>query len=118
MLLNISTSFCFVSGEETKLALNSKYTGNKFSSCELAVNGFLLFFICILIVEMIVSLAAKLVIERKNPQMELYLGPGTPQPAPVEYLMQDFFSFLLLYYYIIPMSLYVTIELYKFIGKF
>lgn len=106
-----------VLGEETKLALNSKYSGNKFSSCELAVNGFLMFFIFILIAEMIASLGAKMVIERRNPNRELYLGPGTPQPAPVGYLLQDFFSFLLLYYYIIPMSLYVTIELYKFIGE-
>ncbi|KOB75715.1 Uncharacterized protein OBRU01_07021, partial [Operophtera brumata] len=93
-------------GEETKLALNSKYTGNKFSSCELAVNGFLLFFIFILVAEMIASLGAKMVIERRNPGRELYLGPGTQQPARVGDLLQDFFSFLLLYYYIIPMSLY------------
>nr|XP_021202672.2 probable phospholipid-transporting ATPase IF isoform X1 [Bombyx mori] len=103
-------------GEESKLALNSKYTGNKFSSCELAVNGFLLFFILVLLIEMVVSLIAKLVIEHRNPEKDLYLGPGTTFPPHVSDLLQDLFSFLLLYYYIIPMSLYVTIELYKFIG--
>ncbi|KAJ2942708.1 hypothetical protein O0L34_g2178 [Tuta absoluta] len=103
-------------GEETKLALNSKYSGNKFSSCELAINGFLVCFIFLLILEMCVSLAFKIIIERSGPGHEVYLGPGTPQPAPFSSLMQDLFSFLLLYYYIIPMSLYVTIELYKFVG--
>ncbi|XP_026732773.1 probable phospholipid-transporting ATPase IF [Trichoplusia ni] len=103
-------------GEETKLALNSKYSGNKFSSCELAINGFLLFFILLLVFEMLVSLIAKLLIERANPERDLYLGPGSPYPVPIGDLLQDLFSFLLLYYYIIPMSLYVTIELYKFIG--
>ncbi|KAI5632367.1 cation transport ATPase (P-type) domain-containing protein [Phthorimaea operculella] len=103
-------------GEETKLALNSKYSGNKFSSCELAINGFLVCFIFLLILEMSLSLTFKIVIERSEPDHDVYLGPGTPQPAPFSYLMQDLFSFLLLYYYIIPMSLYVTIELYKFVG--
>ncbi|XP_075974263.1 phospholipid-transporting ATPase IF-like [Anticarsia gemmatalis] len=103
-------------GEETKLALNSKYSGNKFSSCELAINGFLLFFILLLILEIFVSLATKMLIERRNPERDLYLGPGNPVPAPIGAILQDLFSFLLLYYYIIPMSLYVTIELYKFIG--
>lgn len=82
------------------------------------MNGFLLFFIFILVAEMIVSLAAKIVIERRNPKRELYIGPLTSYPASFADLMQDLFSFLLLYYYIIPMSLYVTIELYKFTGKF
>ncbi|XP_035434011.2 phospholipid-transporting ATPase IF [Spodoptera frugiperda] len=104
-------------GEETKLALNSKYTGNKFSSSELAINKSLLWFIGLLIAEIVVSLVAKLWIERRNRERDLYLGPGNPIPAPFGSILQDLFSFLLLYYYIIPMSLYVTIELYKFIGS-
>ncbi|XP_047019641.1 phospholipid-transporting ATPase IF isoform X2 [Helicoverpa zea] len=104
-------------GEETKLALNSKYSGNKFSSSELAINESLLYFIILLIVEIVISLGAKLFIERRHPERDKYLGPGTPYPAPLSSILQDLFSFLLLYYYIIPMSLYVTIELYKFIGS-
>ncbi|KAJ0175409.1 hypothetical protein K1T71_008568 [Dendrolimus kikuchii] len=97
-------------GEETKLALNSKYTGNKFSSCELAVNAFLVVFVALLVVEMLVSLGAKMYIEMKHPERTLYLGEHTTK------VFEDLFSFLLLYYYIVPMSLYVTIELYKFLG--
>ncbi|XP_052754672.1 phospholipid-transporting ATPase IF-like [Galleria mellonella] len=102
-------------GEETKLALNSKFTSNKFSSCELAVNAFLAFFILLLLVEVAASMAAKIIIQRKNPGHILYLGVYTDY-SKVKHVLQDLFSFLLLYYYIIPMSLYVTIELYKFIG--
>lgn len=32
-------------------------------------------------------------------------------------VLQDIFSFLLLYNYLIPISLYVTIEMHKLIGK-
>ncbi|CAG5058813.1 unnamed protein product [Parnassius apollo] len=103
-------------GEETKLALNSKYSGNKFSSCEYAVNGFQVLFIFLLVFEMSMSMLLKLLIEGRNPGMDVYLGPGTRYSATVASILQDLFSFLLLYYYIIPMSLYVTIELYKFIG--
>ncbi|XP_048480436.1 phospholipid-transporting ATPase IF isoform X1 [Plutella xylostella] len=103
-------------GEETKLALNSRYTANKFSSCELAVNSFLGFFIILLCLEIVISYALKIRFELKNHGHETYLGPQTTWPPTPSAVMQDLFSFLLLYYYIIPMSLYVTIELYKFIG--
>ncbi|XP_041988181.1 phospholipid-transporting ATPase IF [Aricia agestis] len=103
-------------GEETKLALNSKYSGNKFSSSEAAVNCFLVFFIYLLVIEMAFSLVAKVIIDKWNYQRQAYLGTPEEHPLNARSILQDLFSFLLLYYYIIPMSLYVTIELYKFIG--
>ncbi|XP_013181394.1 PREDICTED: probable phospholipid-transporting ATPase IF [Papilio xuthus] len=103
-------------GEETKLALNSKYSGNKFSSCESAVNSFLVLFILLLLFEISISMVFKVIIEKRHPERDVFLGPGTKYPPSVATVLQDLFSFLLLYYYIIPMSLYVTIELYKFIG--
>ncbi|XP_063822890.1 phospholipid-transporting ATPase IF-like [Ostrinia nubilalis] len=105
-------------GEQTKLALNSKYTGNKFSSCELATNAFLGFYILLLILEITGSTVAKIMVEERNRGMELYLGPLPSFPPPIGSLVQDICSFLLLYYYIIPMSLYVTIELNKFLGTY
>ncbi|KAL0880610.1 hypothetical protein ABMA27_001840 [Loxostege sticticalis] len=105
-------------GEETKLALNSKYTGNKFSSCETVTNTFLAFFILLLILEITASTLAKILIEHNNRGMEMYLGPLAAFPPPIGNLIQDVCSFLLLYYYIIPMSLYVTIELNKFLGTY
>ncbi|CAH2236701.1 jg20919 [Pararge aegeria aegeria] len=105
-------------GEETKLALNSKYAGNKFSSSETVVNFYLMFFIYLLILEMTGSYVAKVILEHWQSEHELYIGPSTEDPFRAKNIFQDLFSFLLLYYYIIPMSLYVTIELYKFIGAF
>lgn len=32
--------------------------------------------------------------------------------------LQDYFSFLILFNYLIPISLYVTIEMHKFLGSF
>nr|XP_026489738.1 probable phospholipid-transporting ATPase IF [Vanessa tameamea] len=103
-------------GEETKLALNSKYSGNKFSSSEAAVNRFLILFIYLLIIEITGSFVAKVVIEKLNPGRNETLGMESTFSLSFSSILQDLFSFLLLYYYIIPMSLYVTIELYKFIG--
>ncbi|GBP58870.1 Probable phospholipid-transporting ATPase IF, partial [Eumeta japonica] len=104
-------------GEETKLALNSKYAANKFSSCEKAVNGYLLFFIGVLVAEVLLSFVLKRVYDLRYHAHEAYLGEGTTSYESVNDVLQDMFSFLLLYYYIIPMSLYVTIELYKFFGS-
>lgn len=109
-----------ITGEETKLALNSKYTGNKFSSSETVVNKYLVFFIYLLILQVTSSYVAKIVLEHWRPNHELYIGRRTEdfQQFNIRNILQDMFSFLLLYYYIIPMSLYVTIELYKFIGGY
>ncbi|VVC90964.1 unnamed protein product [Leptidea sinapis] len=103
-------------GEETKLALNSKYTGNKFSSSESAVNAFLVTLIYLLLFEMVASLVAKILIDIREQKRMDVVGLPTVYPVGVMGVLQDLFSFLLLYYYIIPMSLYVTIELYKFLG--
>ncbi|XP_050674111.1 phospholipid-transporting ATPase IF isoform X2 [Leptidea sinapis] len=103
-------------GEETKLALNSKYTGNKFSSSESAVNAFLVTLIYLLLFEMVGSLVAKILIDIREQKRMDVVGLPTVYPVGVMGVLQDLFSFLLLYYYIIPMSLYVTIELYKFLG--
>jgi hypothetical protein len=74
-------------------------------------------FIILLTLEIIVSYVSKILIEMYNQNREVYLGPGPSMPPAFADVIQDTFSFLLLYYYIIPMSLYVTIELNKFIGE-
>lgn len=53
-------------GADTKLALNSKLTSNKFSSVEKSINKYLLFYLGLLIFMVIVSTALKTVMESKN----------------------------------------------------
>lgn len=48
---------------------------------------------------------------------QVYLGDGVSTPAIAKFF-QEYFSFLILFNYLIPISLYVTIELHKFIGSF
>lgn len=49
---------------------------------------------------------------------KIYLGAIDPDVNPVTQILQDYFSFLILFNYLIPISLYVTIEMHKFIGSF
>ncbi|XP_069676428.1 phospholipid-transporting ATPase IF-like isoform X2 [Periplaneta americana] len=103
-------------GQETKLALNSKMTSNKFSTVEKSINGFLLFFLSLLAIEVAVCLAFKYSVEEEDDyKTETYLGPKSD--IDVGQVVQDLFSFVILYNYIIPISLYVTIEAQKFIGS-
>ncbi|XP_077286120.1 phospholipid-transporting ATPase IF-like [Arctopsyche grandis] len=102
-------------GEETKLALNSRFTSNKFTSCEKYINNYLIFFIVLMLIEIIVSYALKRHLEKVK-SAHLYIGI-TEANTSFKAIAQDAFSFLLLYYYCIPISLYVTIELQKFFGS-
>lgn len=101
-------------GQETKLALNSKLTSNKFSTVEKSINGFLIFFLCLLMIEVAVSLAFKYTIYNDD-KTTVYLGEASA--IKFSEVVQDLLSFLILYNYIIPISLYVTIETQKFIGS-
>lgn len=45
------------------------------------------------------------------------MGPVEPLYQVTAFL-QDYFSFLIIFNYLIPISLYVTIEMHKFLGSF
>ena len=51
---------CVYAGQETKMSLNSKITLIKFSSVERSLNLFLIFFLLVLVSEMIVSTACSM----------------------------------------------------------
>ncbi|XP_049950032.1 phospholipid-transporting ATPase IF-like isoform X1 [Schistocerca serialis cubense] len=103
-------------GQETKLALNSKLTSNKFSTVERSINGFLLFFLVLLLLEVFLCLGLKYGFELVGDYVaDYYVGP-LPQLNGLQ-VVEDMFSFFVLFNYIIPISLYVTIELQKFLGS-
>ncbi|KAM8720701.1 hypothetical protein ACLKA7_006699 [Drosophila subpalustris] len=104
-------------GMATKLQLNSRLTRNKTASSETYVNRFLIFILIALIA--IVTLLYFL--KRYNELFVIpkltYLGPAADGYS-VKQFLQDYLSFLILFNYLIPISLYVTIELQRVIGGF
>ncbi|XP_034937307.1 probable phospholipid-transporting ATPase IF isoform X2 [Chelonus insularis] len=102
-------------GSDTKLSLNSKSTPNKFSTVERSINTYLIFFIFILFLEIFFSTAIKEYNESTQ-SWSSYLGYDSQMNF--FRLIVDVLSFTVLYNYIIPISLYVTVELQKFLGSF
>ncbi|XP_050074258.1 phospholipid-transporting ATPase IF [Anopheles maculipalpis] len=104
-------------GQQTKLALNSRMTTSKMSSSERYVNKYLVFFLVLLVVIVTVSYFLKRYNDEYQTQHNLYLGEILSNYR-VSQFLQDYFSFLILFNYLIPISLYVTIEMAKFLGGF
>lgn len=104
-------------GPDTKLALNSKITKNKMSSSEQFINKYLLFFIILLLALVTVSFLMKRYYDNFHPEHDSYLNQRAESEYLVSDFLQDYFSFLILFNYLIPISLYVTIEMHKFIGE-
>uniref|UniRef100_A0A6P4ELC5 Probable phospholipid-transporting ATPase IF n=1 Tax=Drosophila rhopaloa TaxID=1041015 RepID=A0A6P4ELC5_DRORH len=104
-------------GMHTKLQLNSRYTGNKSASSEKYINRFMV----ALIVGMVVVVVVLYLIERHKetkvvPTMP-YLGPPTNFNSALQ-IFEDFLSFLLLFNYMVPISAYMNIELYRIFGMY
>ncbi|XP_017126564.1 phospholipid-transporting ATPase IF [Drosophila elegans] len=104
-------------GMHTKLQLNSRYTGNKSASSEKYINRFMV----ALILGMVVVVLVLYLIERHKetkvvPNMP-YLGPPTDFNSALQ-IFEDFLSFLLLFNYMVPISAYMNIELYRIFGMY
>ncbi|XP_024937348.1 probable phospholipid-transporting ATPase IF isoform X3 [Cephus cinctus] len=102
-------------GQDTKLSMNSKITTNKFSTVERSINTYLLVFIIVLLVEIFFSTLMKAIIEIKSNRDDYW---SQKNPITARTVLVDIFSFTLLYNYIVPISLYVTAEMQKFLGSF
>ncbi|XP_072764277.1 phospholipid-transporting ATPase IF isoform X2 [Anoplolepis gracilipes] len=101
-------------GQDTKLSLNSKIVNNKFSTAEKSINKYLIVYVVILLIEVLVSTLLKLYVQSYE-KWESYLGPSSK--IKFSTLLADILSFLILFNYIVPISLYVTVELQKFFGS-
>ncbi|EDV46871.1 probable phospholipid-transporting ATPase IF [Drosophila erecta] len=102
-------------GMHTKLQLNSRYTGTKSASSEKYINKFMV----ALIVGMVVVVVVLYLIERHReakiaPTMP-YLGPPIDLNSAWE-IFEDVLSFLLLFNYMVPISAYMNIEVYRIYG--
>ncbi|BFZ06129.1 hypothetical protein BsWGS_09169 [Bradybaena similaris] len=114
-----NTEFIFgcavFTGKDTKMALNSKSKKTKFSRVERKMNTFLIVFLVILLLESVVSTVLKFVFEAKY-GVPWYV-PGESSKSQVAKVVENVLAFMILFNYIIPISLYVTVEMQKFLGS-
>ena len=107
------------------MSMNSKLGKNKFSTAEKSMNKVILVYIGILIAEVVLcsslryaysfDLQYKSFEEGTEIVDHWYLGQYWRRNA--INVLQDIFSFLVIFNNIVPISLYVTLEVQKFVGK-
>ncbi|CAH8584527.1 unnamed protein product [Dicrocoelium dendriticum] len=98
-------------GQDTKMTLNSKGKKTKFSQVERKLNLALAMILLFLLICATISCIVKFAVPR---QATWYIPSQDITPWIV---VQAFLGFVVLYNYIIPISLYVTIEVQKFFGS-
>ncbi|KAK3926702.1 putative phospholipid-transporting ATPase IF [Frankliniella fusca] len=105
-------------GRDTKMARNSVITRNKFSSMEKSINRLLLYAMTCLIVLVITSVVGSTYYKKSEgiaKANSAYLGEY--EDLETGEIINEILSYLILYNYLIPISLYVTIEMQKFLGS-
>uniref|UniRef100_A0A673LYD9 Phospholipid-transporting ATPase n=1 Tax=Sinocyclocheilus rhinocerous TaxID=307959 RepID=A0A673LYD9_9TELE len=108
-------------GMESKMALNYKCKSQKRSAVEKSMNTFLIIYLGILLFEAILSTILKYAWQAENKWDEPFYNQKTDKERNSSQILKfisDFLAFLVLYNFIIPISLYVTVELQKFLGSF
>ncbi|KJE93765.1 ATPase [Capsaspora owczarzaki ATCC 30864] len=108
-------------GRDTKMVLNQQPVKHKFSSLERLMNKFLIVFFIGLFVVCLISTLLTLAWNNHYRHVAWYLGDlGLPAAGETGdiflFYAGQFITFMLLYNYCIPISLYVTVELLKFFG--
>uniref|UniRef100_A0A3Q2ZXE9 Phospholipid-transporting ATPase n=1 Tax=Kryptolebias marmoratus TaxID=37003 RepID=A0A3Q2ZXE9_KRYMA len=108
-------------GMETKMALNYQGKSQKRSVVEKSINAFLLVYLCILVSKALVCTTLKYVWQNKPGQDEPWYNEKTQKEKDTNLYLKmftDFLSFMVLFNFIIPVSMYVTVEMQKFLGSF
>ncbi|XP_063772402.1 phospholipid-transporting ATPase IF isoform X2 [Pseudophryne corroboree] len=108
-------------GMEAKMALNYKSKSQKRSAVEKSMNTFLLVYLIILLFEAILSTILKYAWQAEGKWDEPWYNQKTEHDrnsSKILKFISDFLAFLVLYNFIIPISLYVTVEMQKFLGSF
>nr|XP_019950548.1 PREDICTED: phospholipid-transporting ATPase IG [Paralichthys olivaceus] len=108
-------------GMETKMALNYQGKSQKRSAVEKSINAFLLVYLCILVSKALVCTTLKYVWQSKPGQDEPWYNEKTQREKDANLYLKmftDFLSFMVLFNFIIPVSMYVTVEMQKFLGSY
>ncbi|XP_072852346.1 phospholipid-transporting ATPase IF isoform X14 [Pogona vitticeps] len=108
-------------GMETKMALNYKSKSQKRSAVEKSMNSFLIIYLIILLFQAILSTILKYAWQSEEKLNEPWYNQLTNHErnsSKILSFISDFLAFMVLYNFIIPISLYVTVEMQKFLGSF
>ncbi|XP_039601826.1 probable phospholipid-transporting ATPase IH isoform X2 [Polypterus senegalus] len=108
-------------GMETKMALNYQSKSQKRSAVEKSMNAFLVVYLCILISKALVNTVLKYVWQSNPNRDEPWYNQKTESERQRNTFLKaftDFLAFMVLFNYIIPVSMYVTVEMQKFLGSY
>ncbi|XP_056287053.1 phospholipid-transporting ATPase IH isoform X5 [Pseudoliparis swirei] len=108
-------------GMETKMALNYQTKTQKRSAVEKSMNAYLVVYLCILISKALINTVLKYAWQADTNQDEPWYSDRTEperQRHVVVRAFTDFLAFMVLFNYIIPVSMYVTVEMQKFLGSY
>ncbi|XP_066496321.1 phospholipid-transporting ATPase IG isoform X2 [Tiliqua scincoides] len=108
-------------GMETKMALNYQGKSQKRSVVEKSINAFLVVYLCILLSKAAVCTTLKYIWQSVPHNNEPWYNQKTQRERETFKLLNmftDFLSFMVLFNFIIPVSMYVTVEMQKFLGSF
>ncbi|XP_059577048.1 phospholipid-transporting ATPase IH isoform X3 [Alligator mississippiensis] len=108
-------------GMETKMALNYQAKSQKRSAVEKSMNVFLIVYLCILISKALINTALKYVWQSDPFRDEPWYNQKTESERKRNLFLRaftDFLAFMVLFNYIIPVSMYVTVEMQKFLGSY
>uniref|UniRef100_K7G159 Phospholipid-transporting ATPase n=2 Tax=Pelodiscus sinensis TaxID=13735 RepID=K7G159_PELSI len=106
---------------ETKMALNYQGKSQKRSAVEKSINAFLIVYLCILLSKATVCTTLKYVWQSNPFNDEPWYNQKTNKERETFKILRmftDFLSFMVLFNFIIPVSMYVTVEMQKFLGSF
>uniref|UniRef100_A0A8C8ALW4 Phospholipid-transporting ATPase n=1 Tax=Otus sunia TaxID=257818 RepID=A0A8C8ALW4_9STRI len=119
--LTATIEFAVYTGMETKMALNYQGKSQKRSAVEKSINAFLIVYLCILLSKATVCTTLKYVWQSNPFNDEPWYNEKTKKEREtfkVLRMFTDFLSFMVLFNFIIPVSMYVTVEMQKFLGSF
>ncbi|XP_032361860.1 probable phospholipid-transporting ATPase IH isoform X1 [Etheostoma spectabile] len=108
-------------GMETKMALNYQSKTQKRSAVEKSMNAYLVVYLCILIGKALINTGLKYAWQADPNRDEPWYNDRTEAERGRHIVIRaftDFLAFMVLFNYIIPVSMYVTVEMQKFLGSY
>ncbi|KAJ3584846.1 hypothetical protein NHX12_015341, partial [Muraenolepis orangiensis] len=108
-------------GMETKMALNYQSKTQKRSAVEKSMNAYLVVYLCILISKAFINTVLKYVWQADPNRDEPWYNNRTDAERERHIAIRaftDFLAYMVLFNYIIPVSMYVTVEMQKFLGSY